>query len=159
MTSIEHRATRTVDQRPDVVHDRLVELAGRVRDETPPVEQGTQIATVLGMSGDLGIEVVDHGPPRIELRTTQGRIRAVGIADLEPAGDGRTTITFSGSVAPRGFAANLMLGVALKAMPNLEKDVVAGLERGFDDLVVELAKPDDEWDAAAWQPTGLAPEA
>ena len=50
-----------------------------------------------------------------------------------------------------------MLGVALKAMPDLEKNIIAGLEGGFDDLVVELAKPDDEWDAAAWQPSGLTP--
>jgi len=31
MTVLSHRATRTVDQRPEVVHDRLLELAERLR--------------------------------------------------------------------------------------------------------------------------------
>jgi hypothetical protein len=153
--TIEHRATRVVDQRPDVVHDRLLELAGRVRDETPPIEPGTQIASVLGMSGDLEIEVVDRGPRRVELRTRQGRIRGEGIAELAPTADGRTTIELTGTVRPEGFAANLMLGVALKAMPNLEGDIVAGLEESLDELVVELAKTDADWNAADWQPSRL----
>ncbi|HEX2755063.1 MAG TPA: hypothetical protein VHM48_06350 [Candidatus Limnocylindrales bacterium] len=153
--SIEHRATRTVDQRPEVVHDRLLELAARVRDETPPVEPGTQISTLLGMSGDLGIEVADRGPRRIELRTTQGRIRGEGVAELAATADGRTTITLDGAVKAQGFAANLMLGVALKAMPSLEKDIVDGLEKGLDELAVELAKSDADWNAADWRPSQL----
>jgi hypothetical protein len=40
-------------------------------------------------------------------------------------------------------------------MPNAEKQLTEGLERGFDDLAVELAKPDGEWDARAWTPPGL----
>jgi hypothetical protein len=155
--TIEHRATRVVDQRPDTVHDRLLELAERVREETPPIEPGTQIAGVLGMSGDLEIEVVDRGPRRVELRTRQGRIRGEGIAELEPTPDGRTSIALTGTVKPEGFAANLMLGVALRTMPNLERDIVAGLEEGLDELVVELAKPDADWNAADWQPSRLPP--
>ena len=60
MTTIEHRATRTVDQRPGVVHDRLLELAARLRDELPPIEPGTQAAAALGMSGPLDIEIRDR---------------------------------------------------------------------------------------------------
>ena len=44
----------------------------------------------------------------------------------------------------------LMLGVALRTMPNLERQVVDGLEANLDDLARELAKPDAEWDPAAW---------
>jgi hypothetical protein len=40
--TIEHRATRLVDQRPDVVHARLLELAERLRHELPPIAPGTQ---------------------------------------------------------------------------------------------------------------------
>jgi hypothetical protein len=43
----------------------------------------------------------------------------------------------------------------MATMPGLEQRIRDGLERGLDDLVTELAKPDDEWDAAAWQPPGL----
>ena len=153
--SIEHRATRTVDQRPEVVHDRLLELAARVRDEAPPVEPGTQVASVLGVTGELGIEVADRGPGQITLRTTRGRIRADGEADIAPGGDGRTTLTLRGAVVPDGFAANLMLGVALKTMPNLEADIRAGIERSLDELVVELAKSDADWDPASWRPSPL----
>ena len=56
---------------------------------------------------------------------------------------------------PQGFAANLMMGVALKAMPNLEPDIRAGIEQSLDELVVELAKSDADWDAASWQPSAL----
>jgi hypothetical protein len=153
--SIEHRASRTVAQRPEVVHDRLLELAERVRQETPPVEAGTQIATVLGITGDLGIEVVDRGPDRIALRTTQGRIRGDGEADIAPAPDGGTTLTLTGAVVPQGFAANMMMGVALKTMPNLETDIRAAIEKSLDELIVELAKSDADWDAASWQPSAL----
>jgi hypothetical protein len=159
MTTLEHRATRTVDQRPDVVHDRLLELAARLRDELPPIEPGTQAATALGISGDLRVEVQDRSPSRIELRTTRGRVRGEGAVDLVPTPDGRTALTMTLTVKPDGFAANLMLGVALRTMPNLERQVVDGLEAGIDDLAVELAKPDGEWDAAAWTPPGLTPGA
>jgi hypothetical protein len=157
MTDLEHRASRVVDQRPDVVHERLVELAERLRDEAPPIEPGTQAATLLGMSGPLGIEIADRGPDRIELRTTNGRIRGEGAATLEPTADDRTTLTVALAIKPQGFAANLMLGVALRTMPDIERQVIEGLERGLDDLAVELAKPDAEWDAASWRPTGLPP--
>lgn len=152
--TIEHRATRLVDQRPAIVHDRLLQLAGRLRDELPPIEPGTQAATALGMSGPLPLEIVDRGPSRIELRTTDGRIRGEGAVDLAPAGD-QTHVTVSLAVKPQGFAANLMLGVALKTMPDLERQVVDGLEANLDSLAIELAKPDAAWDPAAWQPVGL----
>ena len=155
MTTIEHRATRTVDQRPGVVHDRLLELAARLRDELPPIEPGTQAAAALGMSGPLDVEIRDRSPSRIELRTTQGRIRGEGAVDLAPTPDGRTDLTMALKVKPDGFAANLMLGVALRTMPNLERQVIDGIEANLDDLVRELAKPDPEWDPAAWQPIGL----
>jgi hypothetical protein len=151
-----HRASRIVNQRPDIVHDRLLQLAARLRDELPPIEAGTQASTALGMSGRIDVEVVDRGPDRIELRTTQGRIRGEGAVDLVPTADGRTNITMALEIKPQEFAANLMLGVALKTMPNVEQQVIDGLNRALDDLAVELAKPDDQWDAATWTPPGLA---
>jgi hypothetical protein len=150
-----HRASRVVDQTPDVVHDRLLELAARLRDELPPIEAGTQAATALGVTGPLEVEVRDRSPRRIELRTTQGRIRGEGAVDLEPTADGRTNLTMVLAVKPQGFAANLMLGVALRTMPGVEQQVIDGLEANLDALVAELAKPDAEWDPAAWQPVGL----
>jgi len=48
-----------------------------------------------------------------------------------------------------------MLGVALRTMPGVEQQVIDGLEANLDDLARELAKPDAEWDPAAWQPVGL----
>jgi hypothetical protein len=155
VADLEHRASRVVDQRPDLVHARLLELAVRLRDELPPIEPGTQAATALGMSGELGVEILDRGPSRIELRTTQGRIRGEGAADITATPDGRTTLAMTLEVKPLGFAANLMLGVALKTMPQLERQVIDGLEANLDSLAVELAKPDSEWDAAGWQPKGL----
>jgi hypothetical protein len=155
VTDLEHHAERLVDQRPEVVHDRLIELAERLRDETPPIEPGTQAATLLGVTGPLGIEIADRGPDRLELRTTNGRIRGEASAGLAPTPDGRTTLALSVAIKPQGFAANLLLGVALRTMPGIERQVVDGLERGLDDLAVELAKPDADWDAASWQPPGL----
>src|SRR4051812_11796726 len=131
MADLAHRTTRLVEQRPDVVHDRLLELAARLRDEAPPIEPGTQAASALGMSGSLGIEIADRGPRRIELRTTKGRIRGEGAADLAPGADGTTKVTMSATLKPQGMAANLMLGVALRTMPDLERKVVDGLEAGL----------------------------
>jgi hypothetical protein len=150
-----HRASRLVDQRPDVVHDRLLELAARLRDELPPIEPGTQAATALGISGPLTIEIADRGPGRIDLRTTEGRIRGFGVAAIAPTADGRTNLTIALEVKPQGFAANLMLGMALKTMPNMERQVVDGLETALTDMAAELAKPDGEWDARAWNPPGI----
>jgi hypothetical protein len=150
-----HRATRVVDQAPAVVHDRLLQLAARLRDELPPIEPGTQAATALGLSGRLAVEIVDRGPGRIELRTTAGRIRGEGAADLAPTVDGRTTVAATVAIQPQGFAAGLMLSVALRSMPHLEQQVIDGLEANLDSLAIELAKPDSEWDPAAWQPVGL----
>jgi hypothetical protein len=155
VADLAHRASRIVAQRPEVVHDRLLELAARLRDEAPPIQPGTQAASVLGISGPLGIEIADRGANRIELRTTRGRVRAEGAADLAPNGDDRTAVTMSAVIKPQGMAANLMLGVALRTMPDLERKVIDGLEAGLDDLAVELAKPDSEWDAASWTPPGL----
>jgi hypothetical protein len=155
MASLEHHATRVVNQRPEIVHARLLELAARLRDELPPVEPGTQAATMLGMTGPVGIEVADRGPNRIELRTTQGRIRGEAAADLAPTADGQTNLSLGLVVQPQGFAANMMLGVALRTMPNVERQVIDGLETALTDLSEELAKPDAEWDARAWTPPGL----
>jgi hypothetical protein len=153
--TLQHRAERLIEQRPDVVHDRLLELAQRLRDELPPIEPGTQAATALGMSGRLAVEILDRGPRRIEIRTTEGRIRGEGGADITPAADGRTKVSVSVEIQPQGFAANLMLGVALRTMPGIEQQVVHGLEANLDSLATELAKPDEDWDPAAWQPVGL----
>ena len=156
MADLGHRAARVIDQRPDLVHARLLELAARLRDETPPIEPGTQAATVLGFSGPVTVEIFDRSPSRIELRTTQGRIRGEAAADLNPADGGtRTNLALALEIKPQGFAANMLLGVALKTMPGVEQQVVDGLETGLDDLVTELAKPDGEWDANAWQPPGI----
>jgi hypothetical protein len=156
VADLEHRASRIVDQRPDVVHDRLLQLAARLRDELPPIEPGTQAATALGVSGPLEVEILDRSPSRIELRTTQGRIRGEGAVDLSPTEDGGTNLAMALVVKPDGFAANLMLGVALRTMPQLEQQVIEGLEANLDDLARELAKPDAEWDPVAWQPVGLS---
>lgn len=145
-----------IDQRPEVVHSRLLELAARLRDEMPPVEPGTQAATLLGITGPVGVEIADRSPSRIELRTTQGRIRGEASADIVPTSDGKTNLTMAMVVEPQGFAANMMLNVALKAMPNVERQLIDGLERSLDDLALQLAKPDGEWDAATWTPPGVA---
>jgi hypothetical protein len=150
-----HRASRVVDQRPDVVHDRLLQLAARLRDELPPIEAGTQAATALGLSGRLKVEITDRGPGRIEIRTIEGRIRGEGAADIAATPDGRSNVTVSVEIKPQGFAANLMLGVALRTMPGVEQQVIDGLEANLDSLAAELAKPDDQWDPTAWQPVGL----
>ena len=75
--------------------------------------------------------------------------------DLARAPGNRTTVAISVEIKPQGFAANLMLGVALRTMPGIEQQVIDGLEANIDDLARELAKPDAEWDPAAWQPVGL----
>ncbi len=155
MADLGHRASRIVDQGPEVVHDRLLQLAARLRDELPPIEPGTQAATALGITGRVPLEIADRGPGRIELRTTDGRIRGAGGIDLSPTADGRTNVTVALTIEPQGFAANLMLGVALRTMPNLEQQVIDGLEANLDSLAVELARPDADWDPTAWQPVGL----
>src|SRR5919107_2892095 len=111
VADLEHRASRIVDQDPIVVHDRLLELAARLRDELPPIEPGTQAATALGVTGRLPIQIVDRGPGRIDLLTTEGRIRGEGSAVIAPNGDGRSIVTVDVAVKPQGFAANMILGV------------------------------------------------
>lgn len=155
MADLAHRASRIVDQRPAIVHDRLIELATRLRDETPPIASGSQAAMLLGVSGPIGIEVTDHGPSRIELRTTQGRILGHAVADIASAEGDRTSLALALEVEPQGMAANLMLGMALRTVPDAERRVIEALEAGLDDLATELAKPEAEWDAATWQPPGL----
>ena len=156
MAELKHSTTRLVEQRPEVVHARLLELAERLRDELPPIEPGSQAATLLGITGPLGIEFASRGPHRIELRTTRGRVRGQAAATIEPIdGGARTQLTIGAAIRSEGCAANLMLGAALAARPEIERQVVEGLERGLDDLVVELAKPDGEWHAAGWWPPGL----
>lgn len=156
MADLGHRASRVVDQRPDVVHARLLELAERLRNEAPPIEAGTQAATILGFSGAMTIEIFDRSPSRIELRTTQGRIRGEAAANLTPTdGGARTNVALELAIKPRGFTANMMLGVARKTMPGVEQKVIDGLETSLDDLARELAKPDAEWNAAGWRPPAL----
>lgn len=155
MADLGHRASRRVAQRPDVVHARLLQLAARLRDELPPIPPGTQAATLLGMSGPLGLEVADRGPGRIEMRTTQGRIRGAGAAMLAPTPDGATNLSIGIEIKPQGFAANMMLGVAMKTMPGIEQRVRDELESGLDELAVELAKPEGEWDPKSWEPSAL----
>jgi len=145
-----------VDQDPAVVHARVLELAQRLRAEAPTIPPGSQPAMLLGTSGSLGIELRDVGPGRIELTTTQGRIRGQVAADIAPADGGRTNLAIAVSVEPKGMAAGLMLGAALSARPNIRHDLVTGLEEGMTDLAAELAKPDGEWDADTWQPRILA---
>jgi hypothetical protein len=156
MADIGHRASRVIDQGPDVVHARLLELGERLKREAPPIEPGTQASTLLGISGPLGIEIFDRSPSRIEIRTTQGRIRGEAAADLTPAdGGAKTNLALALEIKPQGFAANMMLAVALKTMPGVEQQVIDGLESGLDDLATELAKSEDDWDAGMWQPPGL----
>jgi hypothetical protein len=155
MADLAHTASRVIDQQLAVVHDRLLELAARLQREVPPIEPGTQAASLLGLSGPLGIEVGDRGPNRIELRTTNGRIRGEGAADLAATPDGRTALQMALVVKPHGFGASAMLGLALAARPDIRQQVIDGLERALDDLAIELAKPDGEWDAGSWQPPGL----
>ena len=155
MAKLEHRTSRLVDQRPEIVHDRLLQLAARLRDELPPIEPGTQAATMLGVTGRINVEVADRGPNRIELRTTEGRIRAQAAADLAPTPDGRTNLSMAMVVEPQGFAANMMFDLALKTMPSAKKQLIDGLEASLTDLATELAKPDSEWDPAAWTPPGV----
>jgi hypothetical protein len=150
-----HRASRVVDQRPDIVHDRLLQLAARLRDELPPIEAGTQAATALGIDGRLAVDIVDRGPSRIEIRTIEGRIRGEGAADIAATPDDRSNVTVSVEIKPQGFAASLMLSVALRTMPGVEQQVIDGLEAHLVSLAAELAKPDDQWDPTAWQPVGL----
>ena len=157
MADLTHSASRDIDQRPDVVHARLLELAERLRQEAPPVPAGSQPAMLLGIDGPLGIETIDRGPSRIELRTTRGRVRGEGSAVLAALDGGtRTKLTMSLAIKPQGFAANLMLGAALATMPDVQRQVVDGLERGLDDLAIELAKPDAAWDPDSWTPQELS---
>jgi hypothetical protein len=155
--TLQHRASRIVDQRSDVVHARLLELAARLRDEAPPIEPGTQAASLLGITGPIGITLEDRGANRIEMRTTEGRIRGEAAADLQPTADGKTNLAIDVAVKPEGFAANVVLGAALKMMPGIEQQVIRGAEAILDDLAVELSKSDGEWDASAWVPPGLPP--
>lgn len=155
MADIVHRSSRTVKQDPEVVHERLLELGKRLKRELPAIPAGSQAATLLGTSGSLGLEIDDKGADRIELRTTKGRIRGEGSVDIEAAGRGKTTVSMVATVKPHGFGAGVMMSAALASRPSIQKDIVKGLERGFDDLAKELAKPDHEWDAASWTPPGL----
>jgi hypothetical protein len=149
------RSSRTIDQRPDVVHDRLLQLAARLRNEAPPVPPGSQASTFLGVSGPLGIEIGDRGPNRIELRTTRGRVRGEAAVDIAARADGRSDLALLAVIKPQGMAASLMMSAAVAARPAVREQVEAGVERAIDDLAVELAKPDGEWDPASWMPPGL----
>jgi hypothetical protein len=155
VANIEHESTRTIAQPQAVVHARLLELAQRLRDELPPVQEGDRAAHLLGVSGPLGVEIGDRGPARIDIATTNGRIRGEGAADLTPTADGGTTLTMQLAIKPQGFAANLMLGMATATIPNFEERFRDVMESGMTDLAHELEKPDGEWDPAAWKPPGL----
>lgn len=155
MADLSYSSTRTIEQQPAVVHDRVLELARRLRDEAPDVKAGSQAGTMLGVSGQLDIEIADRGPNRIELRTTEGRIRVEAAANIVARPDGRTDLTIGTTVRPQGMAASLMMSAALGARPEIRQRVENGFESAFDDLAAELAKPDDQWDASSWNPPGL----
>jgi hypothetical protein len=155
MADLVFRSTRTVEQRPDVVHDRLLQLAARLRDEAPSVPPGSQASTFLGVSGPLGIEIGDRGPERIELRTTRGRVRGEAAVDIAARPDGRSDVALLAVVKPQGMAASIMMSAAVAARPLVRQQVEGAVERAIDDLAVELAKPDGEWDPASWMPPGL----
>lgn len=155
MADLSYSSTRTIDQTPTVVHDRVLELARRVRDEAPEVPEGSQPASLLGVSGRLDVEIADRGPNRVELRTTEGRIQVEAAADIAGRPDGRTDLTLGATVRPQGMAASLMMSAALGARPEIRRRVENGIESAFDDLATELAKPDDQWDASSWKPPGM----
>lgn len=154
MADLVHRSSRTIDQRPEVVHDRLLELGARLRDELPPIQAGTQAASVLGVTGLVPIEIRDLGTGRIEMRTMTGRIRGEAAADLKPDDGGRTALALSIAIKPQGFAASMMLAAGVQMAGGRQK-LVDSLDRVLDDLVVELAKPTGEWSATTWTPPGL----
>ena len=155
MADVSYASKRTIDQAPAVVHDRVLELATRLRDEAPSVPPGSGAGTMFGVTGRLDVEIADRGPNRIELRTTEGRIRVEAAADIVGRPDGRTDLTIGATVRPQGMAASLMLSAALGARPEMRQRVENGFESAFDDLATELAKPDGEWDASSWNPPGL----
>lgn len=155
MADLTFSSSRVVAQQPGVVHDRLIELAERLGREAPAVPAGSQAASFMGFSGPVAIEIADRGPGRVELRTTQGRVRGSAAALIAATADGGTALTMSVAIQPQGFAANVMLGAALGARPQLRQQIVDGLERALDDLAIELAKPAEEWDAASWWPPSL----
>ncbi len=155
MADLTYSSTRTIEQAPGVVHDRVLELAQRLRDEAPVVPEGSGPGTMLGVSGRLDVEIADRGPNRIEVRTTEGRIRVEAAADIAGRPDGRTDLTIGATVRPQGMAANLMMSAALGARPDIRQRVENGIESAFDDLATELAKPDDQWDASSWNPPGI----
>jgi len=155
VADISYSSTRTIAQAPAVVHDRVLQLAQRLRDEAPTVPSGSQAGSMFGVTGRLDVEIADRGPTRIELRTTEGRIRVEAAADIVGRPDGRTDLTIGTIVRPQGMGASLMLSAALGARPEIRQRVENGIESAFDDLATELAKPDDQWDAASWNPPGL----
>jgi len=110
---------------------------------------------MLGVTGQLDVEIGDRGPNRIELRTTEGRIRVEAAADVVGRPDGRTDLTIGATIRPQGMGASLMLSAALGARPEIRQRVENGIEAAMDDLATELAKPDDQWDASRWNPPGL----
>ena len=156
MADLAHRATRLVEQDPAVVHDRVLELAKRLRDEAPTIEPGSQPAMLLGTSGSLGIELRDVGPGRIELTTTQGRIRGHIAADIAPADGGRTNLAIAVSVEPKGMAAGLMLGAALGARPNIRQRPGDRARGGDDGSCRRAREARRRVGRAAWQPRILA---
>jgi hypothetical protein len=155
VADISYSSTRTIEQAPAVVHDRVLELARRLRDEAPTVPPGSGPASMLGVTGQLDVEIGDRGPNRIELRTTEGRIRVEAAADVIGRPDGRTDLTIGATIRPQGMGASLMLSAALGARPEIRQRVENGIEAAMDDLSTELAKPDDQWDASSWNPPGL----
>jgi hypothetical protein len=141
----EHQATRAVKQPPDVVHDRLIELVGRLREEMPPISSNDQVARLLGVDGALGIEIKDDGPGRIDVATTEGRIRVRSTAELTATSDGGTSLALGVALEPDGFAGRMMLGAATSMVTDFDRQFRDGVDRIATELAEELSKPDGEW--------------
>jgi uncharacterized membrane protein len=72
----------------------------RIGDEPPTYRQ---VMELLGRRVESTFEVHELEPHgRIAYRSTSGPAEVQASYDLEPAGDGRTRLTFSGAMKPKG---------------------------------------------------------
>lgn len=112
----------------------------------PPIKEGDRLGRLLGIYGDVGVEIKDGGPSKVELTTRRGRIRVRGTAELEPTIDGDTNLTLGVVVQSSGLLGRLMLGIA-SAFPVLVRILRQEAERSASELAEGLSKPDAQWDA------------
>jgi hypothetical protein len=144
--TVEHRTTRVVEQPTDVVHTRLLEVAEHVKAEMPPVKPSDRVSELLGVTGDVGLEIHDRGPDLIEAATLRGRVRAAVSAHLAPDDGGGTSLTVRLGAEPDGFVGSMMLNMATKAIPNFSREFARIVDEVASSLATELARPDGEWD-------------